>query len=90
MDGIAVPYVLLSGYQVTLVEEESWRRLPCLSWNESRSTVSLTAHWADIFAPRWSSPVSIAAASQPEPEPEPERPGSIIWAPMPPSSRSCR
>ncbi len=68
MDGIAVPYALLSGYQVTLVEAESWRRLPCLSWNESRSTVSLTAHWADIFAPRWSSPVCVPRGGVPAPE----------------------
>jgi hypothetical protein len=59
MDGTSVPYVLLSGYQVTLVEQESWRRLPCLSWNESRSMLSLTAHWADIYGPRWSSPVCV-------------------------------
>ncbi len=81
MDGIAVPYALLSGYQVTLVETESWRRLPCLSWNESRGTVSLTAHWADIFAPRWSSPVCVTPASV-----SPlEVPGGITWAPMDPS-----
>jgi hypothetical protein len=78
MDGVTVPYALLSGYQVTLVEEESWRRLPCLSWNESRSTVSLTAHWGDIFAPRWSSPVLVSAGSLPAPD----TPGSITWAPM--------
>lgn len=59
MDGMTVPYVQLSGYQITLVEAESWRRLPCLSWNESRKTLSLTAHWSDIFAPRWSSPVCL-------------------------------
>jgi len=29
MDGTTVPYVQVSGYQVTLVEHESWRRLPC-------------------------------------------------------------
>jgi hypothetical protein len=81
MDGVTVPYVLLSGYQVTLVEQESWRRLPCLSWNESRSTVSLTAHWADIFAPRWSSPVCVSGASVPALD----TPGSITWAPMPPA-----
>jgi hypothetical protein len=57
MDGTSVPYVLLSGYQVTLVEQESWRRLPCLSWNEFRATLSLTAHWADIYGPRWASPI---------------------------------
>jgi hypothetical protein len=78
MDGIAVPYALLSGYQVTLVEAESWRRLPCLSWNESRATVSLTAHWADIFAPRWSSPVNRSASRIPPPD----APGAITWAPM--------
>jgi hypothetical protein len=76
MDGIAVPYAQLSGYQVTMVEEESWRRLPCLSWNESRSTVSLTAHWADIYAPRWSSPVCLAGASVADRS----GPGSITWA----------
>jgi hypothetical protein len=59
MDGTSVPYVQLSGYQITLVPQESWRRLPCLSWNESRRTLSLTAHWSDIFAPRWSSPVRV-------------------------------
>jgi hypothetical protein len=76
MDGQSVPFVLLSGYQVTLVEQESWRRLPCLSWNESRATLSLTAHWADIFAPRWASPVCVAGAS----EPAPETTGGITWA----------
>jgi hypothetical protein len=60
MDGVKVPYAQLSGYQITLVLQESWRRLPCLSWNESRRTLSLTAHWSDIFAPRWSSPVLVA------------------------------
>lgn len=76
MDGVTVPFALLSGYQVTLVEQESWRRLPCLSWNESRATLSLTAHWADIYAPRWASPVLLAGA----PEPEPDTTGSITWA----------
>jgi hypothetical protein len=76
MDGITVPFALLSGYQVTLVEPESWRRLPCLSWNESRETVSLTAHWADIYAPRWSSPVCLAGASVLTLD----RSGSLTWA----------
>lgn len=76
MDGATVPYAMLSGYQVTLVEEESWRRLPCLSWNESRATVSLTAHWGDIFAPRWSSPVCLSGASVRDLD----APGSITWA----------
>ena len=66
MDGIAVPYVQLSGYQITLVLEESWRRLPCLSWNESRKTLSLTAHWSDIYAPRWSSPVCLSPGASEE------------------------
>jgi hypothetical protein len=76
MDGVRVPYALLSGYQVTLVEQESWRRLPCLSWNESRETVSLTAHWADIYGPRWSSPVCLSGASVRDLD----APGSITWA----------
>jgi hypothetical protein len=76
MDGITVPFALLSGYQVTLVEPESWRRLPCLSWNESRETVSLTAHWADIYAPRWSSPVCLSGASVLTLD----RSGSLTWA----------
>ena len=76
MDGMTVPFALLSGYQVTLVEPESWRRLPCLSWNESRATLSLTAHWADIFAPRWSSPVCVAGLG----EAPPNRQGKITWA----------
>jgi hypothetical protein len=76
MDGVTVPYTQLSGYQVTLVEEESWRRLPNLSWNEARSTLSLTAHWGDIFAPRWSSPVCLAGASVLALD----APGSITWA----------
>lgn len=59
MDGRSVPYAQLSGYQITLVMAESWRRLPCLSWNESRQTLSLTAHWSDIFAPYWSSPICL-------------------------------
>jgi hypothetical protein len=61
MDGQAVPYVWLSGYQVTLVDYEAWRRLPCLSWNEFRGTLSLTAHWADIFGTRWASPVCVTS-----------------------------
>jgi hypothetical protein len=76
MDGTTVPYTQLSGYQVTLVEQESWRRLPCLSWNEARSTLSLTAHWGDIFAPRWSSPVCLAGASVLALD----APGAITWA----------
>jgi len=76
MDGMTVPFALLSGYQVTLVEPESWRRLPCLSWNESRATLSLTAHWADIYAPRWSSPVCLAGVVSPVLE----APQGITWA----------
>ncbi len=75
MDGRSVPYALLSGYQVTLVEQESWRRLPCLSWNESRRTVSLTAHWADVYGPRWASPVCVSGARVVVPST-----GSITWA----------
>ncbi|MDP9074169.1 MAG: hypothetical protein M3N98_08350 [Actinomycetota bacterium] len=59
MDGRSVPYALLSGYQVTMVEAESWRRLPCLSWNEFRATLSLTAHWSDHYGTRWASPVCV-------------------------------
>lgn len=61
MDGTAVPYVWVSGYQVTWAPDESWRRLPCLSWNESRNTMSLTAHWADIFGTRWASPECVSS-----------------------------
>jgi hypothetical protein len=74
MDGRSVPYALLSGYQVTLVEQESWRRLPCLSWNESRRTVSLTAHWADVYGPCWASPVCVSGATVVVPTT-----GSITW-----------
>jgi hypothetical protein len=74
MDGTSVPYALLSGYQVTLAEDEAWRRLPCLSWNESRRTVSLTAHWGDIYGPRWASPVCVSGAVT-----EVDTTGAITW-----------
>ena len=34
IDGIAVPHVVLSGYQIGIPIREAWRHVPCLAWNE--------------------------------------------------------
>jgi hypothetical protein len=60
MDGKSVPYVWLSGYQLT-VPAESTHRLPGLAWVRYRRTMSLTANWADHSGSGWASPVLRAA-----------------------------
>ncbi len=57
MDGQTVPYVWLSGYQVTVPDYETWRHLPCLSWYRPENRVSLAVHWADLSQTLWASPV---------------------------------
>jgi hypothetical protein len=58
MDGKSVPYVWLSGYQLT-VPEDSTHRLPGLAWVRHRRTMSLTANWADHSGHDWASPVRV-------------------------------
>ncbi len=57
MDGISVPYIWLSGYQVTHPEESTHLRLPGLAWVEYRTTLSLTVDRIDRAHAGWASPV---------------------------------
>jgi hypothetical protein len=59
MDGVSVPFVWLSGYQVTLPENATDERLPCLAWVHYRRTLSMTVDWADHSHSGWASPVCI-------------------------------
>jgi hypothetical protein len=59
MDGKSVPFVWLSGYQLT-IPVDSTHRLPGLAWVRHRATMSLTAHWADHAGHDWASPVRVA------------------------------
>jgi len=63
MEGVNVPFVYLGGYQVSHPENEAWRHVPCLSWNEFLGRVNLMDHWADHHQRRWAVPVVSAAAS---------------------------
>jgi hypothetical protein len=56
MDGTSVPFVWVSGYQVTMVERAAHRRLPTLAWSGFWSTLSFVAHWADYSQSTFSSP----------------------------------
>lgn len=57
MDGISVPYIWLSGYQVTHPEESTHLRLPGLAWVEYRKTLSFTVDRIDRAHSGWASPV---------------------------------
>jgi len=57
MDGISVPYIWLSGYQVTHPEESTRLRLPGLAWVGYRKTLSLTVDRIDRAHSGWASPV---------------------------------
>ncbi len=59
MDGVTVPYIWLSGYQVTIPETSAHLRLPGLAWVGYRRTLSLTVDWADHSHPGWASPVCL-------------------------------
>lgn len=59
MDGTSVPYIWLSGYQVTFPEESTDKRLPGLAWVGYRHTLSLTVDWADHSHSGWASPVRL-------------------------------
>lgn len=56
MEGVNVPFVYLGGYVVTHPENEAWRHVPCLSWNEFLGRVNLMDHWADHHQRRWAVP----------------------------------
>jgi hypothetical protein len=57
MDGVSVPYIWLSGYQVTHPEESTRLRLPGLAWVEYRQTLSFTVDRIDRAHTGWASPV---------------------------------
>lgn len=58
MDGKAVPYVWLCGYEV-LVHDRPAPRLPALSWSRLRRTVSLTAAWSEHAYSGWAAPTCL-------------------------------
>ena len=47
MDGSAVPYVWLAGYQVTIPGGGAWTDVPILSWDGHDREVYLSADWDD-------------------------------------------
>ncbi|MEA2900754.1 MAG: hypothetical protein QOH36_641 [Actinomycetota bacterium] len=57
MEGVQVPFVYLGGYVVFHPENEAWRHVPCLSWNEFLGRVNLMDHWVDHTQRRWAVPV---------------------------------
>jgi len=57
MEGVNIPFVYLGGYVVSYPENEAWRHVPCLSWNEFLGRVNLMDHWADHHQRRWAVPV---------------------------------
>ncbi|MDQ3887578.1 MAG: hypothetical protein M3308_11365 [Actinomycetota bacterium] len=59
MDGRSVPYIWLSGYQVTIPEYASQNRLPGLAWTHFRRTLSLTINWAEYAHTGWAAPMRI-------------------------------
>jgi hypothetical protein len=56
MDGQAVPYTWIPGYEVMFWNRPSSERLPALSWNESGHRMSLTAAWAEHSFSGWAAP----------------------------------
>lgn len=61
MDGLSVPYVWISGYQMTYPAYATDTRLPGLAWVHYRRQMSLTVNWADQTHSGWASPVRIRA-----------------------------
>jgi hypothetical protein len=61
MDGVSVPFVWLSGYQMTYPAYATDSRLPGLAWVHYRSQMSITVNWADRTHAGWASPVRIRA-----------------------------
>jgi len=59
MDGTSVPYIWLSGYQVTIPEYVSQSRLPGLAWTHFRRTLSLTVNWAEHSHSGWAAPMLV-------------------------------
>ena len=57
MDGTRVPFIWLSGYQVTFPEASTDERLPGLAWVQYRRTLSLTVDWVDHSHSGWAAPV---------------------------------
>jgi hypothetical protein len=57
MDGGSVPFVWLSGYQVTHPENAVDERLLALAWVEYRRTLSLSVDRADHSHSGWASPI---------------------------------
>lgn len=62
MDGKAVPFTWLPGYQITIAERGTPMHLPCLSWSGFRRTVTLTDSWADFSQIGWASPTCVVGA----------------------------
>jgi hypothetical protein len=56
MDGRSVPFIWLSGYQITYPEAATDERLPALAWVEYRRTLSLSIARADHSFSGWASP----------------------------------
>jgi hypothetical protein len=61
MDGFSVPFVWLSGYQITYPAYASDTRLPGLARVHYRQQMIITVNWADQTHPGWASPVRIRA-----------------------------
>ena len=59
MDGVRVPFVWLSGYQVTYPEYSIDERLLALAWVQYRRTLSLSIARADHSMCGWASPVLV-------------------------------
>jgi hypothetical protein len=61
IDGVTVPHVVLSGYQIGIPIREAWRHVPCMAWNERWHRINLTDHWADQPQRRFASPEIVTA-----------------------------
>lgn len=59
MDGVSVPFVWVSGYQVTYPEYSVDERMLALAWVEYRRTLSLSIARADHSLCGWASPVLV-------------------------------
>lgn len=59
MDGDNVPYAWLLGYEVMMRGQRTPLRLPALSWNDLRQTMSLTAAWVNQSFSGWAAPVCL-------------------------------
>jgi hypothetical protein len=60
MDGDNVPYTWLLGYEVMMRGQRTPLRLPALSWNDLRQTMSLTAAWVNHSFSGWAAPVCLS------------------------------